>query len=148
MANVLIVYGSTTGNTASVAERIAKILSGEGHTVTVLDVVNAKADNLCNNQDCVIFGCSTWGDMEIELQSDFISLFDSFDRIGVNGCKTACFGCGDSGYTHFCGAVDVIEERLEELGAVNIINKLKIDGDPDASEDEIDAWARSVLAAL
>jgi flavodoxin short chain len=148
MADVLIVYGSTTGNTASVAGRIEKILSGGGHAVTVQDVANVKADNLCQGHDCVLFGCSTWGDDEIEPQSDFVPLLEDFDCIDAKGRKTACFGCGDSSYPHFCGAVDVIEERLEQLGSVNIAEKLKIDGDPGDAEEETDAWARTVLAAL
>jgi flavodoxin short chain len=148
MADVLIVYGSTTGNTASVAGHVEKVLSGAGHTVTVRDVAGVKADDLCRGHDCVLFGCSTWGDDEIELQSDFAPLLEDFDRIGAGGCKTACFGCGDSSYPHFCGAVDVIEERLEQLGSVNIAEKLKIDGDPEDFEEETEAWARSVLAAL
>jgi flavodoxin short chain len=149
MADVLIVYGSTTGNTASVAERVEKVLRDGGHAVTVQDVADVKkADNLCEGHDCVLFGCSTWGDDDIELQSDFEPLLEAFERIGAKGRMTACFGCGDSSYPHFCGAVDVIEEQLEKLGAVNIIEKLKIDGDPGDAEDDVDAWAQSVLAAL
>ena len=148
MADVLIVYGSTTGNTASVAERVGKTLSGGGHTVTLLDAAKAKADNLCQGRDCVLFGCATWGDADIELQPDFVPLFDDFDRIVAKGCKTACFGCGDSSYTHFCGAVDVIKARLAELGADIIGPELKIDGDPDGAGEDIDAWARTVLSAL
>jgi len=54
----------------------------------------------------------------------------------------AVFGCGDSGYTHFCGAVDAIEEKAETLGALLIVGSLKIDGDPD--KNEVVAWAQSV----
>ena len=44
MANVLIVYGSTTGNTASVAEMIEPVLTGGGHSVTLLDAAKATPD--------------------------------------------------------------------------------------------------------
>ncbi|MDR1490707.1 MAG: flavodoxin [Desulfovibrio sp.] len=148
MAKVLIVYGSTTGNTASVAADIEKHLRGGGHAVTLLDAADAKADDLCRGYDCVLFGCATWGYDEVELQSDFVPLFDAFDRIQAKGCKTACFGCGDTSYPHFCGAVDAIEERLEELGAVNIVENLKIDGDPEPAAPEVSAWAQEVMAAL
>ncbi|MDR3176740.1 MAG: flavodoxin [Desulfovibrio sp.] len=148
MANVLIVYGSTTGNTSSTATDIAAELRGGGHAVTLLDAADAGADNLCRGYDCVLFGCSTWGDADVELQDDFIPLFEAFDRIGAMGCKTGCFGCGDSSYTHFCGAVDAISQRLEELGSINIAENLKIDGDPGDASDDIAAWAKSVAAAL
>lgn len=148
MAHVLIVYGSTTGNTESVAETVARILTEKGHSVTTLEASKAEASGLCNGRDCVLFGCSTWGDDEIELQDDFVPLFEAFDAIGASGVKCAVFGCGDTSYTFFCGAVDAITERLEELGADIITSGLKIDGDPSAAKGDIDAWAGEVLAAL
>ena len=148
MANVLIVYGSTTGNTENVAETIGKILTDGGHAVTVLDVAKATAAGICNGRDCVLFGCSTWGDDEIELQDDFVPFFDAFDSIGAKGVKCASFGCGDTSYTYFCGAVDAINERLEKLGANVIVTGLKIDGDPSAAKGDIDSWAGEVMAAL
>jgi flavodoxin short chain len=148
MADVLIVFGSTTGNTETTAENIADILKEGGHAVTVLDAGKAEPSGLCAGRDCVLFGCSTWGDDSVVLQDDFASLFDAFDAIGVSGVKAAVFGCGDSGYTYFCGAVDVIYEKLEELGANIIASKLKIDGDPTDSDTGIASWAAEVMAAL
>ena len=148
MANVLIVYGSTTGNTENVAESIGKILTGSGHDVTVLDVAKASPEGICNGRDCVLFGCSTWGDDEIEFQDDFVPFFDAFDSIGASGVKCASFGCGDSSYTYYCGAVDSINESLEKLGASVIVAGLKIDGDPSTAKGDIEAWAHEVAAAL
>jgi flavodoxin len=37
--------------------------------------------------------------------------------IDLSGKSAAAFGCGDSEYMYFCGAVDLLEERLEERGA-------------------------------
>lgn len=148
MANVLIVYGSTTGNTENVAETIGKIMSENGHAVSVLDVAKASPANICNGRDCVLFGCSTWGDDSIELQDDFVPFFDAFDSIGAKGVNCASFGCGDTSYTYYCGAVDAINERLEELGANVIAAGLKIDGDPSAAKSDIDSWAGEVMAAL
>ena len=130
------------------ANDIAGILKGGGHAVTVLDAGKAKPEGLCAGRDCVLFGCSTWGDDTIELQDDFVSLFDSFDAIGASGVKTAAFGCGDTSYTYFCGAVDAINEKLATLGAKNVTDGLKIDGDPADAKSDIEAWAGEVMAAL
>ena len=148
MANVLIVYGSTTGNTENAANSIAELLKKAAHNVSVLDAGKAKPQGLCAGRDCVLFGCSTWGDESIELQDDFVPLFEAFDAIGASGVKAAVFGCGDSGYTHFCGAVDAIAQKLEELGAKIITDGLKIDGDPSDAEDSIETWAKELLAAI
>lgn len=148
MANVLIVYGSTTGNTETAATMIGRVLSGGGHDVTVTDVSNVSASGLCQGRDCVLFGCSTWGDDAIELQDDFLSLYDDFDSIGAKGVKTAAFGCGDSSYTYYCGAVDAIEEKLKAQSANIIAAGLKIDGDPGTAKSEIEEWAKDILASL
>ncbi len=148
MANALIVYGSTTGNTAYVAESVQRILEGKGHSVKVLDAAKASAPGLCEGYDLVLFGSSTWGDDSIELQDDFIPLLDSLAETGVKGKKTAAFGCGDSGYSFFCGAVDAIEEKLNALGADVIADGLKIDGDPRAEKSMIESWGQDILKAL
>lgn len=148
MANVLVVYGSTTGNTETVADMIGKVLSDGGHNVTQLDAAKADPANLCSGRDCVLFGCSTWGQDSIELQDDFVPLYEAFDKIGAKGVKTAAFGCGDTSYEYYCGAVDAINERLEELGASVIAEGLKIDGDPGSAKSEIEAWAKAVMAQL
>lgn len=146
MSKTLIVYGSTTGNTESVSDDIAKILGQGGHSVEVLSAADVTVDNMADGYDAVLLGCSTWGDDEVELQDDFIPVFENLDKAGLSGKKVAVFGCGDTSYEHFCGAVDVIEEKSESLGGIMIGDSLKIDGDPDASE--VAAWAETVVAKL
>lgn len=146
MATALIVYGSTTGNTEYVAEVAERILTESGATVTKVDAAKAQAKGLCDGYDLVLFGCSTWGEDSVELQDDFIPLFEEFDSINAKDKKVAVFGCGDSSYTYFCGAVDMIERKLESMGA-NVIDTLKIDGDPHADKDEIESWVKQVAAA-
>ena len=144
MANILIVYGSTTGNTADVAEHIGRSLAAQKHGVAVKEVSTVKAENLCQDYDVILFGCSTWGDEDIELQSDFVDLFDNFASMGVSGKSVAAFGCGDSFYTHYCGAVDAIEARVKELGGTILLPGLKIDGDPGAAQADTDAWVKEL----
>ncbi|MDR1044308.1 MAG: flavodoxin [Candidatus Adiutrix sp.] len=148
MANVLIVYGSTTGNTEWVAGQLKEVWAAAGNDVEVVSAGKAKADGLCQGRDLVAFGCSTWGQDEVELQDDFIPLFEKFDSLGAGGVKTAVFGCGDEDYTHFCGAVDAITEKLEALGAKLLGGKLKINGDPGDSAAEIKSWASAVASAM
>ena len=60
----------------------------------------------------------------------------------------AVFGCGDSSYEYFCGAVDAIQEKVEEIGGVLIADALKIDGDPMDAKDEIIEWAATVARKM
>lgn len=142
MGKALVVFGSTTGNTESVAGYVAQALQDEGMVVDVKDAATVSADGLAEGYDLVLFGCSTWGDDEIELQENFVPLYDALEKARLEGRKVAVFGCGDSGYTHFCGAVDAIAEKAEQLGAKIVGVPLKIDGDPDKAEAI--SWAKDV----
>ena len=143
MGKALVVFGSTTGNTESVAEYVAETLKSEGLAVDVKNAADVKVDGLAEGYDLVLFGCSTWGDDEIELQENFVPLYDELEKAKLDGRKVAVFGCGDSSYTHFCGAVDAIAEKAEQCGAKVVGLALKIDGDPD--KDEAISWAKDVL---
>lgn len=145
---VLIVYGSTTGNTAGIAEALGERMGNAGFDVTVLNAADASAEGLCNGYDAALFGCSAWGTDEVEMQDDFNTLFEDFDAIGVSGKKVACFASGDSSFEHFCGAVDVIENRLAGLGAVVVEEGLKVEGDYSGNRDDVDAWCDRVIAAF
>ncbi|SCX98190.1 flavodoxin [Desulfoluna spongiiphila] len=146
MARALIIFGSTTGNTENTAERIGGILNAKGLEVTVQNVSDATPGDEAG-YDLVLYGCSTWGEDEIELQDDFIDYYEAMDKAALGGKKVGVFGCGDSSYTWFCGAVDAIEEKVRNIGGTLVAEGLKIDGEPDDYEDEIDAWATGVAAA-
>jgi len=148
MANALVVYGSTTGNTEAVAIRIGEILSGKDIFVTVKNVLDAKVADLGNGYDLTLLGASTWGDDEIEFQEDFEPFFNDLDGANLKEKKVALLGCGDSSYEYFCGAVDELEEKMEKLEA-NVVNvSLRIDGDPDDVESEVVVWAEEVASSV
>jgi len=146
MSTALIIYGSTTGNTESAAETIEEYLSENGYDVTMIDVSETTVKVFEEKYDLFLLGCSTWGDEEIELQEDFESFYDDMKNgLSLTDKKIAVFGCGDSTYQYFCGAVDVIEERVGKIGGNVICESLRIDGDPE--DDEINEWAQDVVNA-
>lgn len=146
MSSALIIYGSTTGNTEMVANRIGEVMKGKGVSVTVKNVTDAKISELGNGYEITVLGASTWGEDEIEFQEDFEPFFQEIDSAELKGKKVALFGCGDSSYEYFCGAVDEMEEKMDKLEA-NVVNvSLRIDGDPDDVESEIVEWAEEVAS--
>ncbi len=149
MAKALIVYGSTTGNTEAVANQIGEVMSGKGVDVTVKNVTDVSVGELGGEYDVTLLGSSTWGDSEIEFQEDFQEFFDDeIDKAELKDKKVAIFGCGDSSYEFFCGAVDQLEEKMKSLGANTINVSLKIDGDPGDVSGEIDEWAEEIASSL
>lgn len=144
MSKALIVYGSTTGNTEYVAEVVEKVLKGKGFETALVDAGSTSSSGLGSGFDVVLLGSSTWGDEEVELQDDMVPIYDTLDQADLKGRKTAIFGCGDSSYTYFCGAVDALSEKAEGLGADLFMDSLKIDGDPDAGE--VTEWAETLAS--
>ncbi len=148
MASVLIVYGSSTGNTKKAAELVDETLRAKGFDVTVKDVVDADPSELTGDYAAAFLGCSTWGAIEEEVQEDFLPLYEAMDGMSLEGRKMAIFGSGDSGYAVFCKAVDAVEEKVRERGASLLVESLKIDGKPDWAEEDIRKWVERAVAKI
>jgi len=148
MKSTLIVYGSTTGNTENMAEIIGKALQNEGFKPQIRDVVGTSPGDLVGGYDMILFGCPAYGDDEIELQEDFAEFFEKFDGIDQSGRKFAVFAPGDRSYPYFCGSVDVIEERIKELGGELLTDGLKVEGNPNDAVDEIIYWCQQLAKSV
>jgi len=147
MAKVVLVYGSTTGNTEALSEHVAAGLKQAGADVTVKNVTDASVGELAG-YDAVVFGCSTWG--AGELQDDFIEFHDEMDGASLEGKKAAVFGPGDSDdYPDtFCEAVDILEDALKNIGAEIVAESFKVDGDVEPAFGDAEAWGSRVAEAL
>ena len=143
---VLIIYGSTTGNTENMAAMIQRLLDESGVETEMKNVTDASIGDLTAGYDVVLLGCPAYGDDTIELQDDFDDYYQLLDDLDLNGQKIAVFAPGDSSYEHFCGSVDKLEKKMEALGGKIFIDGLKVDGDYSDSESEITAWAKAVAA--
>ena len=141
MAKVIVIYGSTTGNTETLTQSIEKDLKAFGVDVSVKNAAQANPEEL-KDYDGIILGSSTWGDGE--LQDDFVSFEEGMKKVRLNGKKAACFGPGDSMYPQFCKAVDILEEGLKKCGAEIIMDSLKIDGDVEPRFNEAKEWVGKI----
>ncbi len=148
MPKALIVYGSTTGNTEITARRIEETMRENGIDVVVKNVIDTEVGEVGNGYDVTLLGVSTWGDDSIEFQEDFEPFYERLDEVRLEGKKVALFGCGDSSYQYFCGAVDELENKMQSLDADIVNTPLRIDGSPDDADAEIVAWARNVAESI
>ena len=145
MPNAIIVYGSTMGNTETVANTIEDVFENDGIDVTVANAADISPDELMG-YDIILFGSSTWGDGE--LQDDFIPFYEEVKSLGLEGKKGASFGCGDSNFPNYCSAVHTLEDCLRDCGVKIVSDPLKIDGDVDAKLEDAEMWAQSVAQAV
>jgi flavodoxin I len=144
MANILIAYGSTTGNTEMVAEQIEGLL--EAYNPKLQDITSCSPEDL-TAYDILILGASTWDDGL--LQSDFRDFVKDL-KIDLSGKKLAIFGLGDTSYPEFCESANILEEIFTKLGGELLVETLKIDGFPDDSEnvEKIEQWCEQIKSQL
>ena len=120
MANrkIGLFFGSDTGNTETVAEKIIEIL--ENKDIDLINIYDAKAEDFTQYDD-LILGLSTWHDGE--LQSDWDTFFIEFSEIDFTNKTVALFGLGDQ-YVY----ADYFVDGIGIIGEVVINNGGKIIG--------------------
>jgi flavodoxin I len=110
---VAIIYGSTTGNTASVAEKLREQFASLGEVT--LSTVGA-GFGLAGDADLVVLGASTWGIGE--MQEDWLGKED-LSGLDLSGKRVAVFGTGDQmGFgDSFVDAIGILADAAVKAGA-------------------------------
>lgn len=121
MSKIAIVYGSSTGATEAVAERIQPLFDD----ATLFNADGLNVEDL-KPYDFLIFGASTTG--VGDLQDDWDVLLPKVEKMDFTGKKVAIFGLGDSASfsTSFAGGMYVIYKALK--GKVEIVGSVSTDG--------------------
>jgi flavodoxin I len=145
MVKVLVIYGTTVGNTERLAEKIVTELKSYEVETTLKNVTDANVGEL-SEYDVILLGSSTWGDGE--LQDDFADFYSKLEGMDFKGKKAAVFGPGDSSYDQFCKAVNILEECLKKCGAKLLLDGLKIDGEIDDSTELITEWSQQLATSI
>lgn len=164
-----IIYGSTTGNTASVAQNMQKRLE-TAMDVYVYDVANLDSDEELKMHDLLIFGVSTWGDGD--LQDDWSDYLGTVSGINLEGKIVAIFGLGDQeGYSDcFVDGMKELYDFASKSGAKVIgfwdsddysfdSSEALIDGkfvglvidednQSDLSKNRLDAWCSNIIEEI
>lgn len=116
--SVGIFYGSTTGNTRRIAERLAALVEEAGWAVVeLLDVGEFYLEEMADF-DLLIIGQPTWN--VGQMQRDWQAVFDEFDSLDLAGRPVALFSLGDqAGYPDtFVDSLAFFADKLDERGAV------------------------------
>lgn len=159
MSKIGIFFGSSTGTTEDIANRIAERLGN----ATVYDITTASVND-ADECDVILLGTSTWG--AGDLQDDWFDFKDDL-KGHLSGKKIGFFGTGDSeSYEEtFCDAVGILYEEL--AGEATHIGSIPVDGyaysstraevdgklvgllidevnEPEKTDERIDAWVKSL----
>ena len=112
MKKIGIFYGSSTGTTAKIAQKIGAALNVRDNDIH--DVERVGPSRL-GEYEVLMLGSSTYtGD----LQSDWFDFANGLKALDLKGKTIAVFGCGNEKMAaSFCNAVGIIYDMAKETGA-------------------------------
>ncbi len=154
MNKALVIYGSTSGNTAFLAQFVKAGLEKGGFEVTVKDVKNASIDEL-KNYDLVVLGSSTWDgkrqdglngkdqnkNIQGNLQVDMKPFAGQLQTYDFGQKPVAVFGVGHYSYTFTCNAAVLLEETVKKANGKLVGTVFKVIDVADLYTDAIEQWA-------
>ena len=117
MKKIGIFYGSSTGNTELVAEKISVLW---GKDADIYNIDSATKEDI-EKYDFLIFGTSSWG--VGDMQDDWEDFIDVLEEVNLSKKKVALFGLGDQvnyadSFVDGMGAIyDAIYDRVEIVGS-------------------------------
>ena len=140
-----ILYGSETGNSAGLANALRSRFVGQGRAAVAVDMAGYKARQIKDEQDLLVI-TSTHGEGDPPTSAkDFFEYLEGMRAPRLPDVRYAVLALGDSSYEHFCGAGRRLDERLAELGAVRIRDRLDCDVDYDEQAED---WSKALAEEL
>lgn len=121
MSKTAIIYGSSTGATQSIAEKIKNHFDN----ADLFDVADVSIDQL-EPYDHLILGASTTG--VGDLQDDWEIFLPKFEKMDFSGKTIALFGLGDSASfsTSYAGSMSHIYKPLK--GKARLVGSVSAEG--------------------
>ncbi|RLD77193.1 MAG: flavodoxin [Bacteroidetes bacterium] len=117
MKKIGIFYGSSTGNTEIVADKIKALF---GKDAEAINIDSASKEDF-EKYDFLVLGTSTWGIGD--MQDDWEDFIEILEDVNLDKKKVALFGLGDQvnyadSFVDGMGAIhDAIYERVDIVGA-------------------------------
>jgi len=142
---ILIIYGTETGNAEDLADDIGNTASKYGLVGKVMDMEDVSAEDLASSKRLIV-SVSTWG--EGEQPDNAQGLYDEVEGSeggSMEGVNYAVLALGDTAFELFCESGKEWDKILEEKGGTRV-NK-RIDCDTDYY-DYVEEWIESTLKIM
>jgi len=147
MASIIIIYGSTSGNTEMVSYKVTQVLESKGHKVTIKRAeLSSPAD--IKGHDLCILGASTYGHGII--QNYMIPFIAEMKKGNFKGQNFAVIGLGDTKYdAHYnIESAIILENTIKETHGNLIHKSLMINKNPIWQMNKVTEWAESLATTL
>ncbi|MEL7088741.1 MAG: flavodoxin domain-containing protein, partial [Planctomycetota bacterium] len=143
-APLTILYGSQSGNCEALAKQLRKQGRKHGFGPDVAALDSFDFDQLADTKHLLIL-CSTFGEGDPpDNAMKFSAKLMGDDAPDVSHLEYSVCSMGDRSYTHFCKAGNDLDDRLAELGATRIADRVECDV---AYEDDYAAWTENLFAS-
>ena len=141
-ARLTIVYGSQTGNSKRIAERLGRAAEAAGLAARVYAAGNYPVKDLARERMLVMV-VSTQGDGDPPDDArGLIEFLQSRRAPKLEQLSFSVLALGDSSYPKFCETGRQVDERLGELGAKRLVDRVDCDVDYDTLAN---AWLDRVV---
>ncbi|WP_392432245.1 NADPH-dependent assimilatory sulfite reductase flavoprotein subunit [Yersinia sp. HM-2024] len=142
---ITLISASQTGNARRIAEQLRDDLLAAKLNVNLVNAVDYKFKQIAQERLLVIVA-STQGEGEPAEEAVALHKF-LFSKKAPKLPETAfaVFGLGDTSYAHFCQAGKDFDNKLAELGAQRLLDR--VDADVEYQESA-QLWRQQIVAAL
>jgi len=144
-ATLTVLYGSESGNAEGLAHDAAEKAKAHGLPVRVLDMADYKQRELKEEQLVLVITATHGEGDPPDPATDFHEFVHGRRAPKLEGTKFAVIALGDSSYEFFCQTGRDFDNRLEELGAERLRERLECDVD---FEEPANEWLPPALDAF
>lgn len=142
---ITVLFGSQTGNSKKVANKVAARVREQGWEVTVADLNDYPTKNL-KEEKIVLLVVSTQGEGDPPVSAEEFHRWLMGPRAPkLDGLRFAVCGLGDKSYLEFCQTGKEFDARFEALGATRLAERADCDVD---FEETAERWMEAVLSSM
>ena len=140
-----ILFGSQSGNSEELAAKFAKRATDYGLDTTVHDMDGFDLSTLPGMKRVLII-CSTWGEGEMPDNAEELWLQASADSAPkIPEVNFSVLALGDTSYEFYCESGKDWDDRLQQMGATRLVERVDCDVDYDSAAA---VWAIDALAVM
>ena len=142
---ITILFGTQSGNSEDLADQAGSIAKEHGMEPKILGMDECTMESLSKTERILII-CSTWGEGDMpDNAEDLWESASADDAPRMENTYFSVLALGDSSYTFFCQSGIDWDNRLEELGATRVADRIDCDVEFD---DEFKQWVEVAMPAI